>query len=475
MSAPPSPLPPDRLEWVSGWGRAVGAAGYVFRPSTVAGVREALALAAERSLPVALRGAGRSYGDAAFYPEGVVLDLGRMRRVLAWDPEAGIVDVEPGVTLGGLWSYTLGDGWWPAVVSGTMHTTLGGCLAMNVHGKNNWARGTVGDHCLELDLLLPSGELRAVSRESDPELFHGVIGSFGQLGVITRARWRLKRVHSGLVEVTAVPARDLDEMLRLADEAKDRYEYVVGWIDAFAGGRALGRGQLHFARHLEPGEDPHPARTLRAEAQGLPDVFFGVLPKALMWRFMKPLTNRLGMRWINRAKYALSATLGANQLYRQSLAAYSFLLDYVPDWELAYPAGGLIQHQSFVPFAHAPRVFRRQLEICRRRGMPSFLAVLKRHRPDPFLLTHAVDGFSLALDFPASRRDRAALRALVREISEPVVEAGGRFYPAKDAALPPDLFRSTFRHGELERFAALKARADPEGRLRSALAERLLG
>ena len=28
------PLPADRLEWVPGWGQAVGAAGYVHRPST---------------------------------------------------------------------------------------------------------------------------------------------------------------------------------------------------------------------------------------------------------------------------------------------------------------------------------------------------------------------------------------------------------------------------------------------------------
>ena len=107
--------------------------------------------------------------------------------------------------------------------------------------------------------------------------------------------------------------------------------------------------------------------------------------------------------------------------------------------------------------------------------MPPFLAVLKRHRPDGFLLSHAVDGFSLALDFPvvASRRDE--LWALVREMAEPVVEAGGRFYPAKDSALPGELYRSTFRSGELDRLQRLKQRLDPEHRLRSALADRLLG
>ena len=103
-----------------------------------------------------------------------------------------------------------------------------------------------------------------------------------------------------------------------------------------------------------------------------------------------------------------------------------------------------------------------------------FLAVLKRHRPDSFLMSHAVDGYSLALDFPVNRGQRGKLWSLVRALAEPVVAAGGRFYPAKDAALPRDLYRSTFREGQLSRFAGIKAKLDPDRVLRSGLADRLI-
>jgi len=467
-------LPDERLEWVSGWGEAVGAAGYVWRPSTVEGVRSCLAEARRRGIPVAPRGAGRSYGDAALRAESIVLDLSRMRRVLAWDPDGGVIDVEPGVTIRELWRFVLGDGWWPPVVTGTAETSVGGCLAMNVHGKNNWARGTLADRCLELDLLMPSGEVRTLDRERDAELFRAVIGGFGMLGVIVRARLRMKRVRSGRLEVHAVAAPDLESVLRLTDEAKDRWEYVVGWVDCFPGGRRLGRGLLHFARHLDEGEDPAPAQTLRLESQDLPDTILGVLPKSTLWRFLRPFTNRFGMRQVNRAKYVAGATIGHDARYRQSLAEFSFLLDYVPHWKRIYEPGGLIQHQSFVPAAEAERVFRRQLELGRGRRLESFLGVLKRHRPDDYLLSHAVDGFSLALDFPVRAGRRDDLWRLVADMAEPVVEAGGRFYPAKDAALPGELWRATFADGQVERFCGLKRRQDPEGVLRSALAERLL-
>jgi FAD/FMN-containing dehydrogenase len=468
-------LPTDRIEWTEGWGMAVGAAGYVFRPTTIDGVRETFTAARDAGVPVVSRGAGCSYGDAALRSESVVLDLGRMQRILAWDPVRGVVDVEPGVTIRSLWRYVLGDGWWPPVVTGTMEPTIGGCLAMNVHGKNNWARGTLGEHCLEFDLLLPSGELRTVDAASDSELFRAIIGSFGQLGVIVRARLQLKKVTSGLLHVRAVAAGDLETMLRLTDEAKDDWEYVVGWIDAFARGRSLGRGLLHFARHLEPGEDPAPAQSLRADGQDLPDTLFGIMPKSMMWRLLKPWTNRSGMRWINRVKYLSGSTVGDGAEYRQSLAEFSFLLDYVPNWKNIYRPGGLIQHQSIVPIDDAESVFQHQLEASQKHRQPSYLAVLKRHRPDDFLLTHAVDGFSLALDFPVVEPRRPALWNVVRELAEPVVDAGGRFYPAKDAALPGEIYRATFRDGQLDRFTEIKNRLDPEDRLRSALADRLLG
>lgn len=463
-----------RLEWVEGWGMAAGAAGYVFRPRDASGVAEALEAARAEGLPVALRGAGCSYGDAALRAESVVLDCSGLDRVLHWDPRSGIIDVEPGLSLGSLWRRTIGDGWWPPVVTGTMAPTVGGALAMNVHGKNNWQRGTIGEHCIELDLAMPGGEARTLSPDGDPELFHAVVGSFGQLGIITRARLQLKKVHSGLLEVRAVAAPDLETMLRLTDEAKDRWEYVVGWIDAFARGRSLGRGLLHFARHLEPGEEKEPVSSLAAEAQDLPGRVAGIVPKSLMWRFLKPFTNRPGMRAINLAKYLAGSTVGRDSRYRQSLAEFSFLLDYVPDWKKVYLPGGLIQHQSFVPKERAEEVFRNQLEVCLECGMPSFLAVLKRHRPDPFLMSHGVDGYSLALDFPVRAARRAELWGMVRELASPVVDAGGRFYPAKDAALPAEIYRDSFRDGQLRLFAELKNRLDPGGLLRTGLADRLL-
>ncbi len=464
-------LPPDHLERVDSWGQAQHAMAYVFRPSTVEGMRAAFDLARRAGCSVALRGAGRSYGDAALNSEQMLLDLTRMRRVLDWDPEAGVISVEPGVTIGDLWRYVLGDGWWPAVVPGTMQVTIGGCAGMNVHGKNNWVAGTFGEHILSFEALLPGGETVTCSPQENANLFHAMIGGLGLLGCFTRVTLKLKRVHSGWMEVQALAVPHIEGMLEEIDRLKEA-DYVVGWADGMARGRALGRGQIHVARELEPGEDPAPAQSLRLENQELPDTLLGLLPKSLMWRLMKPFVNNPGMWLINSGKYWASR-LSHGHRFTQSHAAFHFLLDYIPGWKRSYLPGGLIQYQAFVPKEQAAQAFREMLARCQAAHLPTYLAVLKRHRPDPFLLTHAVDGVSLAMDFKVTQRNRARLASLAQELDEVVLQAGGRFYFAKDSTLRPETARAFLGQDALKELKRLKERCDPEGLLQTNLARRL--
>jgi len=134
-----------------------------------------------------------------------------------------------------------------------------------------------------------------------------------------------------------------------------------------------------------------------------------------MWRCMRPVMNDAGMRAINAIKYRI-ARLEHGRRFHQSHARFAFLFDYVPDWKLAYGPGGLIQYQSFVPAASAGETFARQIALAQERGLVPYLGVFKRHRPDDFLMTHAVDGYSLALEFKVTAARRRRLWALAAEL-----------------------------------------------------------
>lgn len=460
------------LERVWGWGRSSSALSHVYRPSTREGVHEAFELARRTGFEIGLRGAGQSYGDASLASGGMSLDLSRLSRILDWDPGRGVIRVEPGVTIAQLWRYVIEDGWWPPVVPGTSFASVGGCAAMNVHGKNAWKAGPLGEHVESFELLLPSGETRTCSRESAAELFHAAIGGFGMLGCVLAVTLRLERVHSGLLDVEPLAARGLGEMLDLFATCLDRADYLVGWVDCFARGNALGRGLVHQARHLEPGEDRNARTTLRREAQDLPDTIAHAVPKSELWRAMRLLFNPAGMAAVNAVKYHAGRRAHGHG-YRQPHAQFAFLLDYVPGWKRAYGPGGMIQYQSFVPGAEAARVFRAQIELAQRRGLIPLLGVVKRHRPDPFLMSHSLDGYSLALEFKIPRARRAELWALAREMDPLVLGAGGRFYFAKDSTLSRESLASYLEEERVRRFLALKHELDPDSLLQTDLWRRL--
>ncbi|HKC11994.1 MAG TPA: FAD-binding protein, partial [Vicinamibacteria bacterium] len=189
-------------------------------------------------------------------------------------------------------------------------------------------------------------------------------------------------------------------------------------------------------------------------------------------RLMRPFVNHPGVRLVNAVKHHTSR-ISSGRSYRQSHAAFAFLLDYVPDWRLAYAPGGLIQYQSFIPAERAATVLGAQLDLCRKRGHLPYLAVLKRHRPDAFLMTHALDGFSLALDFPVTGGGAKSLWALTADLDRMVVEAGGRFYFAKDSTLSHAGLGPYLEEERVRRFLALKRECDPEGLLETDLYRRI--
>jgi FAD/FMN-containing dehydrogenase len=463
-------LPFSSFRSFENFGHSLKAASYRVPIKSVGDLYDAFYHAKKLGLKVTPRGTGLSYNDVSLNGGGIVLDMRGMNQIVEWDSATGVALCESGVTLEQLWQRVEPDGWWPPVVSGTMKTTLGGCLSANIHGKNNFQVGPIGEHVLEFTAMLPTGALVTCSPKKNADLFYALISGLGMLGVFTSIALKMKPIHSGLISVDARPVPDLNRHLGDLLENAPHYDYIVGWLETFAGGKSLGRGQIHAARNLKEGEDPNAGQTMQLAYQHLPDRLFGVMPKSVLHYFMNPFVNNLGWRAINIAKY-ISAQ--RRHTFRQSHAAFHFLLDYVPDWERSFGRGGLIQYQSFLPKETAEEAWRAMIQLSHRRGLPSYLGVTKRHRPDQFLLTHSLDGFSLAMDFKVTDRNRAGLNAMLQEFDRIVLDAGGRFYFAKNSETTADSARRFLGEETIAKFKKFKKRCDPKGILESDLYRRI--
>jgi decaprenylphospho-beta-D-ribofuranose 2-oxidase len=465
-----APLPVERLQRLEGWAMVRRSDGYVWQPQSIDEIHAVLALARQTGHTIVSRGAGFSYNDAALNGENIVLECTRMNHIQAWDPATGIITVEAGVTIGDLWHTTLPDGWWPPVVPGTMSPTMGGCLAMNVHGKNAWNVGSFGEHVLAFDLLTTAGDLVHVTPEDQPDLFHAVIGGLGMLGIVTSVTLQMRRVANGRLRARQSAAPDLAGMFALFAANVSDADYLVGWIDGFASGAQLGRGLVDRGDFLAE-SDPS---SLQRTAQDLPPRIAGIMPRDQMWRAMRAAFNAPMMRLGNTMQYTKSARSGGHERLVPH-AQFHFLHDYLPHWKRAFLPGGERQFQVFVPTEAAPAVFGELLRCAQRAGLPPYLCVFKQHRSDPFLLPYQLNGFSLSLDFPHTASNAARLDQLLHEMRALVVEAGGRFYLAKDDSIDAATYARTVGADRIASFQAIKRQMDPDGLLRSQLYGRVMG
>ncbi|TMB57080.1 MAG: FAD-binding oxidoreductase [Chloroflexi bacterium] len=146
--------------------------------------RLALLFARQRGLPISIRGGGHNVSGSAVADGGVVIDHS-LRRSVRVEPEAGLVEVEPGALLGDLDRATAPLGL--AVPMGIQTTT--GVAGLTLGGGIGWLmrrEGLACDHLVAADVLTADGELLTVSEEAHADLLWGLRGGGGNFGIVTR-------------------------------------------------------------------------------------------------------------------------------------------------------------------------------------------------------------------------------------------------------------------------------------------------
>jgi FAD/FMN-containing dehydrogenase len=371
-------------------------------------------------------GNGRSYGDSCFpAPDGTLIDMRGAAKVLNFAPEPGLIRVEPGLTIGALIAHLHGTGWFPAVVPGTRHVTIGGAIANDIHGKNHHGAGTFGCHVRAFGLRRSDGKAMTCSLNENTELFAATIGGMGLTGVITWAELQLMRVASPDVVQEALPLAKLGDFFTHAAQDDARFAYSVAWIDSLATGAALGRGVLLRANHAKDGAGT-PGQEPSLSVPFTP-------PISLINKPSLKLFNHL-YRW---------RTLAQKGPARVGWAPFFFPLDAVGNWNRLYGPRGLRQHQCVLPLAHAERTICAMLEAAQAAGQGSFLTVLKLfgERPSPGMMSFPRPGATLTLDFPYRG---AVTDRLLDRLDALTLEAGGRVNIYKDARMLEGVFNASY-------------------------------
>ncbi|MGX9354712.1 FAD-binding and (Fe-S)-binding domain-containing protein [Roseobacteraceae bacterium S113] len=124
-------------------------------------VEAALDFAKAEGLSVLPRGGGTSQSGQTVN-DALVIDFTKhLKGVEAYDKEAGVVRVQPGLVLDDLNRRLRADGWWfPVDVSTASRATLGGMAANNSCGSRSIRYGKMRDNVRAIDALTADGVLR---------------------------------------------------------------------------------------------------------------------------------------------------------------------------------------------------------------------------------------------------------------------------------------------------------------------------
>lgn len=189
----------------------------IARCADAADVATAVTFAAERGLPIAVRGGGHSVAGHAVCDDGIVVDLSLMRAVRV-EPHRRLAHVRGGALWRDVDRATQVHGL--AMTGGIVSETgVGGLTLGGGIGHLMRRCGLTVDHLVEADLVTADGRRITVDASADPELLWGLRGGGGNFGTVVRFGFRLHDV--GPTVLAGMIIHPLDDALAVLPHYRD--------------------------------------------------------------------------------------------------------------------------------------------------------------------------------------------------------------------------------------------------------------
>jgi glycolate oxidase len=182
----------------------------VVLPGSTEEVAAVARAAHETGVPLIVRGAGTGLNGGSIPVQGgLMVVLTRLDRILEIDVRGRTAMVEPGVVNADLTARTAQDGLFYAPDPGSQGvSTIGGNIGNNAGGPHCLAYGVTGNHVLEMEVVLASGEVVTIGSAAVDapgyDLAGLVVGSEGTLAIVTRITVRLLRRAEAVQTLLAV-------------------------------------------------------------------------------------------------------------------------------------------------------------------------------------------------------------------------------------------------------------------------------
>lgn len=416
-------------------------------PTTTA---EIVAAVRRHGGPISIGGGRFSMGGQTATRGALQLDMRRFNRVLAFAPAARTITVQSGATWRQIQEVIDSAGLAIKIMQTYANFTVGGALSVNAHGRYV-GLGPLILSVRSIRVVLPDGRDVAAAPGENPDIFYGVIGGYGGLGVIT--------------EVTLDLAPN--GRVRRRVERMDVADYATWFRRAVAANPAA---VFHNADLYPMGFTEVNAVTFEAtdDPVTVPD---RLIPRDRSYRLNRfvlgvisewPLGKGLRRNVVDPVLYR-----GGRVTWRNYEASYD-----VAELEPASRARSTyVLQEYFVPVAAFDRFVPLMRAVLQRHDVNVINISIRHALPDTgSLLSWApVEVFAFVLYYKQGTGEaaRASVAVWTRELADAALAVGGSWYLPYQPHATPEQFRRAYPRAR--EYFALKARLDPDYRFQNTL------
>jgi len=227
----------------------------VYFPETTSEVVEAITSLASRGKSFKIRSKGHSSNDLVLEHRGNVICMQQMTAIKGFDAEGGTVTVQSGAVLSDVDDFLAKRGWGLPIIGDHNHITAGGFAAVGGISPASHRHGMFLDNVIALEYVTLEGVVRRLNAKADRDEFHAVLGSTGQLGIITELTLRTIRVdkYGTILKNDRLIVHDVDEYVqRTAEFIRAPGDEVLMergvWMNLPLAGREVNIGQFSAYR-----------------------------------------------------------------------------------------------------------------------------------------------------------------------------------------------------------------------------------
>jgi decaprenylphospho-beta-D-ribofuranose 2-oxidase len=396
------------------------------------------------------RGAGLNYCLASALSGGSSVLTSQFNRFIDFDTNKKIIRVEPGVTIAELFEFAITNNLMLPVLPGYPEITVGGALAMNVHGKNQYRRGNFGDHVKRISIYHPRyGEL-ICSPEENPDIYYLTIGGFGLTGFMLTIDIQLEILQGRSVNVERHNVANLIDATSMMESMADKSDFLYSWHDLNNKGKNFGRGVVY-------------KETFNGEGV----IKNKIKPNKFLNRMMPlSLYNKLTVPMFCKAFNAKEYLLPSQN--KASLYQASFPIVGKEIYFSLFGRQGFREYQILLPRESWNNAVKQIESEIKSAGIVITLASLKLFKGGRQMLNFVGDGVCLAIDTPNNLQSISFFARL----DDLAVRLGGLGNISKDSRLSSNVLQRMYKAG-YEDFKNGLHKYDPNRHFQSDLSKRL--